>query len=345
MSTSVADRKYWHRRPVFVTGATGLVGSWLIPALVQRGASVVALVRDSSPRSHFHFAGSPQEACVVRGSLGDAELLRRTMSANHIDTVFHLGAQTVVSVAKTDPVGTLEANVRGTWNVLEAARHSGVKQTLIASTVLAASTDGPRPGLHSTEGVTLVRYPYEMSKICAERIAQSYASTYNMTIGLVRFGNLYGGGDLNFSRLIPGAIRATLQGQRFHFRTSGESMRDFLYVEDAVSAYLRLAERTAEDGGLAQRQFHFGLGLRFSLLNTIRLILRLSGREDIAPIAGNSPGVEVSEAALDIAEAGTRLGWEPKFTLEDGLVRTIQWYMDYLEEKSGATASQCAFIA
>ena len=240
---------------------------------------VTALVRDYVPMTRFPGQTQSEGIRIVRGSLGNAEMLHRTVAEYSIETIFHLGAQTVVGVSKVDATGTLESNVRGTWNVLEAARQSKVQQTLIASTMFVAAME-ELPG-HTGQMLPPPRSAYEISKVCTERIAHMYAHTYGTPVGIVRCGNLYGGCDMNFSRLIPGAVRATLRGDRFQFRSDGSLMRDFLYVEDAVAAYLQLAQKIAEDPSVAIRTFSFGLGRRYSLLETVRMIARLAGREDI----------------------------------------------------------------
>lgn len=316
---------HWNGRSVLVTGASGLVGSWMVPALVARGAAVTVLVRDTVPGQ------LPSDGIrVVQGSLSNGDMLRRTMAECAIQTVFHLGAQTVVGVSKADATGTLESNVRGTWNVLEAARQNKVRQTLIASTMFVAATEA----LPGQPGIMLPppRSAYEISKVCTERIAHMYAHTYGTPVGIVRCGNLYGGCDLNFSRLIPGAVRATLRGERFQFRSDGSLMRDFLYVEDAVAAYLLLAQKIAEDPSPVIRTVSFGLGRRYSLLETVGMIARLAGREDIPPIVGDSPGTEISEEAMDNGPARNQLGWAPQFGIEEGLSRTIEWFRGHLGE-------------
>jgi len=326
--------RFWSQKSVFVTGATGLVGGWLVSALAQQGAEVTALVRDGSPRSHFRLANTSGKINVVAGNFCDEQRLDRVIGKNSIHTIIHLGAQTVVGVANADPVSTLEVNARGTWNLLDAARRKGVHQTLIASTLLVSATDThPADGRGNKLGAAMLQHPYAVSKACMERIAIAFAHTYQMRVGILRFGNIYGGGDLHFSRLIPGAIRSTFQGDRFRFRTPGESQRDFLYVEDAVSAYLRFGERLATSDSLSQKQIGFGLGERLSLLNLVRLILKHSGRTDLEPMVGTSSTPEISEEATDINEASRLLDWHPEYSLDQGMQRTIKWFRNYFEIK------------
>jgi CDP-glucose 4,6-dehydratase len=327
--------EFWKSRSVFVTGATGLLGSWLVPALVEHGASVVVLVRDATPRSLLVSEGWLDRVVSVHGSLTDEGLLQRILAEYAVETIFHLGAQTLVGVAKIDPVGTLESNVRGTWCLLEAARHCGVSQILVASSDKAY---GDSPHLPYRENFPLQgRYPYEVSKSCADLITSMYASTFALPVAIARCGNLFGGGDLNFSRLIPGVIEATLRGQNFKIRSDGQFIRDFLYVEDAAEAYLCLAENLAQDRSLIGEAFNFGLGLRLTMLDLVHKVLSMMQRLDLAPIIQNAVETEIREQYLDPSKAQNRLGWKPRYGMEEGLLRTIEWYRR-LQLSSGATA-------
>lgn len=326
---------FWRDRTVCVTGATGLLGSWLVPELVARGANVTALVRDAAPRSRLVRDGWLGRINAVHGGLTDVGLMRRTLAEYAIDTVFHLGAQTLVGIAKVDPVGTLEANVRGTWLLLEAARQSGVKQVVIASSDKAYGDSDRLPYRedHPLQG----RFPYDVSKSCADLITTMYARTYGLRAAIVRCGNLFGGGDLNFSRLIPGVIQATLRGERFLIRSDGKFVRDFLYVEDAAEAYLLLAERLAGDAALAGEAFNFGLEVRPTMLDLTRKVLQTMGRSDLEPVVQNVASAEIREQYLDAGKARARLGWAPRYGMDEGLRRTIEWYREYLAHEIGAS--------
>jgi CDP-glucose 4,6-dehydratase len=320
---------FWKTRPTFVTGATGLMGSWLLQRLVNEGADVVALVRDGAPRSIAVESGRLNQVATVHGDLEDFNLIRRSLSEYSIDTVFHLAAQPLVGVAKLDPLTTLETNIRGTWNVLEAARLCGVRQAVIASTDKAygASPDLPYRETHPLQG----RYPYDVSKSCADLISTMYATTYGLPVCIMRCANLFGGGDLNFSRTIPGVIQATLKGERFVIRSDGQFVRDFLYVKDAANAYLRVAEGLAVDPSLAGEAFNFGLGLRLTVLELTELVLKMLGRTDLEPIVQNRASFEIREQYLSCEKAQTTLGWMPRYTLAEGLEETIDWYRDHFE--------------
>ena len=320
--------EFWQSRSVFVTGATGLLGSWLVPALVERGASVVALVRDGTPHSLLVRDGWLDQIVTVRGDLREEGLLRRTLAEYSVQTIFHLGAQTLVGVAKVDPVGTLDANVRGTWMLLDAARQCGVSETIVASSDKAY---GESPHLPYREDYPLQgRFPYEVSKSCADLITSMYARTYALPAAIVRCGNLFGGGDLNFSRLIPGVIEATLRNQNFKIRSDGMFVRDFLYVEDAAGAYLCLAEHLAKERTLIGESFNFGLGLRLTMLDLVEKILAMMHRSDLRPIVLNIVDSEIREQYLDPSKARARLGWTPRYGMEEGLRRTIEWYRQFL---------------
>ena len=315
-----------------MTGATGLLGSWVVPELVRRGAEVVALVRDGAPRSILARDGWLDRIVTVRGSLSDDGLLRRAFAEYGIETAFHLGAQTLVGVAKVDPVGTLEANVRGTWLLLEAARQAGVKQVLVASSDKAYGDSANLPYFedHPLQG----RFPYDGSKSCTDLITTMYARTFGLCACIVRCGNLFGGGDLNFSRLIPGVIRATVRNEPFLIRSDGKFVRDFLYVEDAADAYLALAEKMAADPSLAGEAFNFGLELRPTMLELTEKVLGMMGRSDLRPVVQNIASAEIREQYLDAGKARARLGWKPRHGMDEGLKRTIDWYRRFLAEEA-----------
>lgn len=316
---------YWKGKTVFVTGATGLMGSWLVKALLEKQAEVVALVRDQAPRSMLVREGLLENIAVVNGDLESLATMRRAIAEYQPHTVFHLAAQPLVQVAKLDPVGTLRANVAGTWNVLEACRLAGCK-----SNVVIASSDkayGANLHLPYLEDFPLQgRYPYDVSKSCADLITQMYTATYGLKTAIARCGNLFGGGDLNFSRTVPGVVQATLNGERFVIRSDGKFVRDFLYVKDAAGSYLTLGEQLAEDDSLAGEAFNFSLGLRLTVLDIVNIVLKLMGRTDLEPVIQNNASSEIREQYLDSAKARERLRWAPTYGMENGLRETIAWY-------------------
>ena len=323
---------FWNDRPVLVTGGTGLLGGWLVRELLERHSQVTVLVRDGAPHSLFMRSGFDLRATIVHGSLEDPALMRRTLAEYGVQTVFHLAAQTQVRVARADPVATLETNVRGTWTLLEAARAWGRADVVVASSDKAY---GEPPTLPYTEDQPLRgRYPYDVSKSCADLICGMYAATYALPVIITRCANLYGGGDLNFERLIPGVMRSTMQGERFVVRSDGQFVRDYLYVEDAVSAYLRLAEGLAADRTLTGEAFNVGADERHSVLEVVREILRLLNRQDLEPIVRGEVSAEIREQYLSAAKARRQLGWAPRHSFAEGLTRTAAWYRAYFDHES-----------
>lgn len=314
--------EFWSDRKVFVTGATGLLGGWVVLRLVGFGADVVTLLRDGAPASMAAREGYLGRIATVQGAVEDAELMVRIMAEYEVDTVLHLAAQPIVGVAKLDPVGTFRANVEGTWNILEAARRTKAKQTIVASSDKAYGDSNDLPCFedHPLQG----RYPYDCSKSCADLLAQTYLHTYKMPVSIVRCANLFGGGDLNFNRLIPGVIRAAIQGQRFVVRSDGTFVRDYLYVKDAADAYLQLAECLAN--GAPQGAYNFSLELNQSVLEIVERVLEIMGRTNLRPIILNEASEEIREQYMSCAKARELLNWAPAYSLEAGLHETVDWY-------------------
>jgi CDP-glucose 4,6-dehydratase len=323
----MSDR-FWDGRPVFVTGASGLLGSWLVAALHERGARVVTLVRDLVPDALFHTSGAAARSTIVLGDICDGALVERVLAEYEIDTVFHLAAQTIVEHAQRSPVGTLRANVEGTWEVLDACRRSGRPTRIVV-----ASSDkayGDQPVLPYTEDQPLEgRHPYDVSKSCCDLITQAYANSYDLPVAITRCGNLYGGGDLNFNRLVPGTIRSLLAGERPVLRSDGSPLRDYIYVEDAAAAYLQLAEHTHEPG-VAGEAWNFSTESPLTALAMTEAITAAVGRPDLAPVVEARAHHEIQDQFLSAEKARTRLGWRPAFTLEEGLRRTVAWYAGHL---------------
>ena len=321
----------WRGRRVFVTGATGLLGSWLVQELVERGAEVTCLVRDWVPASRLVAEGMLERANVVRGELEDFTLLLRALNEYEINTVFHLGAQTIVGTAARSALSTFEANIRGTWNLLEAccACSELIQRVIVASSDKAY---GAQERLPYTEEMPLRgRYPYDASKACADMIALAYFHTHGVPVAITRCGNLYGGGDLNFNRLIPGTIRSALLGEPPIIRSDGSYIRDYFYVKDAVGAYLRLAEQLPGDHCVGQA-FNFGTETPVSVLEVVRLILRLCGRDDLQPVVLNEASHEIHAQYLDCSKARRTLGWVATYSWEASLRETIAWYRAFLKE-------------
>jgi CDP-glucose 4,6-dehydratase len=324
---------FWRGRHVFVTGASGLLGSWMVEELINRGAVVTCLVRDWVPESKLLGSRLITRTNVVRGELEDYNTILRTLNEYEIDTVFHLGAQTIVGTALRSPLSTFEANIRGTWNVMDACRNS----SKLVQRILVASSDkayGAQEHLPYVEDAPLRgRFPYDASKACAEFIALSYFHTYKTPVAITRCGNLFGGGDLNFNRLVPGTIRSALLNEPPVIRSDGHYIRDYFYVRDAVEAYLKLAEQLPGDRFVGQ-SFNFGNEMPLSVLEIVMRILDMTGKTVLVPKVLNSVTREVPQQYLNCSKARRMLGWRPKYTLDEGLQETITWYREWVGQRS-----------
>jgi CDP-glucose 4,6-dehydratase len=326
------NKKFWLDRRVFVTGATGLLGSWLCRAVHDAGADVVVLIRDWVPESEFFHNDAFSSATIVRGDLVDVELLERILNEYEVETVFHTAAQTIVGTANRGPLSTFESNVRGTWCMLEAVRRSPlVKQTVVASSDKAYGEHDDLP--YKEDAPLQGRHPYDVSKSCADLISQSYAHTYGLPICVTRCGNLFGGGDLNWNRLIPGTIRSVIRGEAPIIRSDGTYIRDYLYVEDAATAYMILAERMASDKEVVGEAFNFSNEIQVDVLGVTRRILELMGANSAEPVILSEANNEIRHQYLTAEKARNVLGWSPQFTLDRGLERTIGWYRSFLSNK------------
>ena len=317
---------FWTDRPTLVTGATGLVGGWLVRRLVEAGASVVCLVRDGVPRCELVRSGLIERVGVVRGDVRDQPVIERALGEYEIDTVFHLAAQTIVGIANRNPVSTFEANIRGTWVVLEACRRSPlVKQIVVASSDKAYGDQATLPYDESTplQG----RHPYDVSKSCADLIARAYAESYASPVAVTRCGNFYGGGDLNWNRIVPGTIRSVLRGRRPVIRSDGTFVRDYFYVEDGAHAYMTLAEALAARPGLRGEAFNFSNEIQTTVLDLVRKILHVMGG-GLEPEVRDEASNEIVHQYLSAAKARRELGWSPLFDLDAGLERTVAWYKE-----------------
>jgi CDP-glucose 4,6-dehydratase len=326
------NESFWRDRPVLVTGATGLLGSWLVKRLVKAGAAVVCLVRDWVPQSELGRSGLIDRVVTARGDVTDQACLERVMGEYEIDTVMHLAAQAIVSVANRNPVSTFDSNIRGTWSLLEACRHSpAVKQILVASSDKAY---GEHDSLPYTEGSPLQgRHPYDVSKSCADLISHAYAQTYNLPVAVTRCGNFYGGGDLNWDRVVPGSIRSLYRGQRPVIRSDGQSVRDYFYVEDGAAAYMCLAEKLAACPDLRGHAFNFSNELQITVLELVARLTQLMGSK-AEPVVMNQASNEIRRQYLDAGKAKNMLDWKPLFSLEEGLTATIAWYREFFDSRA-----------
>lgn len=323
------DAKFWRDRPTLVTGATGLVGAWTVRRLIALGADVVCVVRDWVPQSELVRGGLLERVRVVRGDVRSQAQLERALGEFEIDTAIHLAAQTIVGIANRNPISTFESNIQGTWAMLEACRRSPqVKQIVLASSDKAY---GEAERLPYDEGTPLRgEHPYDASKACADLIARSYAVTYRLPVVITRCGNFYGGGDLNWNRIIPGTIRSVIRGERPVIRSDGSYVRDYFYVEDGAAAYTLLAERLAADRSLAGEAFNFSNEIQLTVKDVVARVLQAM-KSKLEPEIRNEATHEIRRQYLDATRARTRLGWTPMFDLDQGLARTIPWYRDFLD--------------
>jgi CDP-glucose 4,6-dehydratase len=319
---------FWLDRPVFVTGCAGFLGSWLTIALVEAGANVVGLIRDWVPSSHLCRSGYLDRITVVRGEVIDYELVERALNEYEIDAVFHLAAQTIIPIANRAPLSTFETNVKGTWTVLEAARRS---PTVTRMTV--ASSDKAY-GAHETlpyveDAPLLGHHPYDVSKSCADLIARAYFATYSLPVAVTRCANLYGGGDLNWNRIVPGTVRSLIRGERPIVRSDGTLLRDYLYVQDAVHAYMALAE-CLDVGKVQGEAFNFGMDKPTSAMEMVQAIVAVSDRPDLEPVVLNDAPNEIPAQYMDSNKARQLLGWTPHHSFAEGLQETFDWYREFL---------------
>ena len=318
---------FWQGRRVFITGASGVIGSWLVKELLRHRSHVTALVRDSDYHSELFRSGDIKRVSVVNGALEDFWTLNRVINKYEPETVFHLGAQTIVGIAQRSPLATFEANIRGTYNLLEACRlHAGiVRQIVVASSDKAYGDHGASV---YTENMPLKgNHPYDVSKSCADLLAQTYFRTYALPVAIARCGNVYGGGDLNWSRIVPGTIRSLINGERPIIRSDGTFVRDYIYVKDVVHAYMRLAEclTCLEVPGQA---FNFSTEQPKSVLEVVAVLRALMNCTHIEPEIVNTAVGEIRSQQLSIANARAILAWEPSYNLETGLKETVAWYKD-----------------
>jgi CDP-glucose 4,6-dehydratase len=325
----MSDRKgFWQDRRVFVTGCTGLVGAWVVRDLLQRGAHVVGLVRDQVCGSELTRSGLDRRIDVVRGCVTDHALLERALAEYEIQTVFHLAAQTIVGIANRSPLSTFETNIRGTWCLLEGARRCGYRPH-----VVVASSDkayGDQEVLPYIEEAPLQgRHPYDASKSCTDLLALTYAHAFGQPVCVTRCGNFYGGGDLNFNRIVPGTIRSALRGERPVIRSDGTYIRDYFYVKDGAAAYLHLAECMARQPEVLGQAFNFSTEIQVTALEMVQRILRLMA-SPLEPIILGEATNEIKHQYLSAGKARAMLKWAPRYDLDEALAETIGWYRDFL---------------
>ncbi|MEK6225045.1 MAG: NAD-dependent epimerase/dehydratase family protein [Chloroflexota bacterium] len=327
----IEPRAYWRARPVLVTGATGLVGSHLVAALLASGADVAVLLRDHDRRSELFRSGNIGLVVMTEGELESLADVERAIAESGASVVFHLGAQTLVGVGLNAPLLTLESNVRGTYNVLEAAR----RQSATVERLVVASSDkayGQSDHPYVEDDPLRASSPYDVSKAAGDLIAQSYHATYGLRVGIVRCGNIYGGGDLNWSRIVPGTIRSFLKREAPEIRSDGTYVRDYIYIADVVDAYLAVGE-ALERPDVVGEAFNFASGAQVRVLEMVKAIAKLMGGQLPEPRVLNTAKNEIKEQRLSTEKAKRVLGWKSRVSLDDGLRSTIEWYRSYLGAK------------
>lgn len=329
---------FWRGRNVFVTGGAGLLGSWLVEELLRSEAHVVCLLREGKSTGRLFSDGLIEHVGVVRGDLVEFDTLLSALNEFEIDSVFHLAAQAIVRKASRSALSTFESNIRGTWLLLEAccASARGVERVVVASSDKAYGAHDALP--YTEETPLIARTPYEVSKTCTDLIATSYFHSFGIPVAVTRCGNLFGGGDLHWNRIVPGAIRSVLAGEAPVIRTDGTLVRDYFFVRDAVHAYLELAERVPEEG-IVGGAFNFSSETPLSVIELVERLLVVMGRSDLHPKVLNEPCAEIPNQYLDCSKARRVLGWKSRYTLEEGLGQTVEWYRRWLSGHPSAGES------
>jgi CDP-glucose 4,6-dehydratase len=320
-------QSFWRDKNVLVTGANGFLGSWVSKRLVEEGAHVICFIRDTIPKSFFNLSGTVDRVTIARGTLEDYLSLERVLNEFEVDFCFHLAAQAIVGIAERFPLSTFDSNIRGTWNVLEAGRRQGRFLGLVI-----ASSDkvyGEKEKLPYTEQDNLRGLnPYDVSKVCADLLAQSYFHAYGISLGIARSGNFYGPGDLNFSRVVPGTIRSLVSNEDPVIRSDGTYLRDYFYVEDAAEALLILGTNVAK-GGVKGEAFNFGTETPTQVIDVVNQLINLSGKKHLKPVILNQAEHEIKAQYLSCRKARDLLGWRHKTDLREGLAKSYSWYEEF----------------
>ncbi len=322
---------YWQGKRVFVTGATGFLGSWIAKQLTESGAHVTVLIRDVPANSNFFLSGLDKKTNMVNGDVKDLETVSRTLNEYEIDTVIHLAAQALVKPAVNNPVETFEVNVRGTWNVLEAARRNNVERLVMASSDKAYGSHEILP--YDEDAMLKGRFPYDVSKSCADMLGQAYFATYGLPVGITRCGNLYGPGDMNFSRIVPGTMRSIIKNENPVIRSDGTFKRDYFFIRDAVDGYLTLA-KALDQQNIRGQAFNLAPQRPLTVLELFKKMIEVSGKTHLEPVIKNEAKQEIKDQYLSNKKAKTVLNWSPKFAVEEGLKETFDWYVKFFGSES-----------
>jgi CDP-glucose 4,6-dehydratase len=320
--------EFWKGKNVFITGCSGLIGSWLTNDLLQKGAIVTGLIRDNVPNNNFNMLKLKEKINLVPGDIENLDNLRRALSEYNIDTVFHLAAQPIVTVALKDPISTFKSNITGTWNVLEACRLLNTSRIIVASSDKAYGVHDKLP--YDEECSLNGRFPYDASKACTDILAQTYFKTYGLPIGITRCGNIYGGGDMNFNRIVPETMKNIIFNKNPPIRSDGQFIREFFYIKDVVRAYLALAENVHKDNVKGQG-FNFGSGEPIKIIDLVNKMLEISGKTHLKAEILNEAKAEIPSQYLSAKKAKEILNWEPKYDINEGLKETYEWYQNFFK--------------
>jgi len=312
---------------VFITGCSGLLGSALSRSLIDSGAELIGLIRDWVPNSRLLAEGIVDRMTVVRGDIEDIEVLERVLGEYEVQTVFHLAAQAIVGTANRNPVPTFKSNIAGSWNLFDACRRSSLVEAIVVASSDKAYGTPDRLPYDETMPMNGC-HPYDVSKSCTDLIARSYHASYGLGVCITRCGNFFGGGDLNFNRIIPGTIRSVIGNERPVIRSDGSMVRDYIYVGDVAEAYLILAE-AMEDKTLHGEAFNFSSETHLTVLELTQRILKVMGRTDLEPIVLNEVSNEIQDQYLSARKARETLGWTPRYSLDEALAETADWYRNF----------------
>lgn len=326
----MASSKFWRERNVLITGASGFLGSYLTENLAKSGANIVALIRDNVPKSKLYDEDTYKLITGVRGDIRNYFLLERILNEYEIDVIFHLAAQTIVQVANRSPISTFETNIKGTWNLLEAARRTETAKRIIVASTDKAYGEKKQLPYYETDPLSAM-HPYDLSKAATDTLCQGYAVTYKLPVGITRCGNLYGGGDLNFNRVVPQTIRHLHYNENPIIRSDGTFLRDYFYVEDAADAYVTFAENLIEKK-LEGQAFNFGTEQPVSVLELVSRISKIAKKENLTPIIKNTAKGEIKDQYLSCKKARETFAWMPKHTLNQGLEKSFKWYEKWFEK-------------